>query len=165
MRMPSTGTSLPSPSKLSARLGVPGLVADEDQVFGVHEQAAVAGFVAALGQREDLAAALLPAALGGETLARLDGRAVVGLHEHDVLLGGIESPRVLAAGELELDPGALEQPAHVLLVAPERGRGREAGRRRQVAAHDLEQLADLTLGGPVDEGDASAGPADARELV
>ena len=42
-----------------------GLAADRDEVLGVHQQAAVGRLVAALGQREDLVAALLPASLGG----------------------------------------------------------------------------------------------------
>src|SRR3712207_1541946 len=50
------------------------LVGDGDQVLGLHVQAAVGRLVAALRQREDLRAAVLPAALGDEALARLHGR-------------------------------------------------------------------------------------------
>jgi hypothetical protein len=53
----------------------------------------------------------------------------------------------------------------VLLAPPERRRRGVVGQGRHVAAHDLEQLADLTARGPVDEADQPAGPADARELL
>ena len=50
-------------------------------------------------------------------------------------------------------------------AAPQRRRGGERRRGGHVAAHDLEQLADQALGRPVDEPDAPAGTADARQLV
>jgi hypothetical protein len=45
------------------------------------------------------------------------------------------------------------------------GRHGVRGRRRQVAAHDPEQLADLALGRPVEEADRAAGLANASELT
>ena len=52
-----------------------------------------------------------------------------------------------------------------LRAAPQRRRRGERRRGRQVAAHDLEQLADQALGGPVDEADAPARTGDAGQLV
>ena len=56
---------------------------------------------------------------------------------------------------------AVEQAAHVGRASPQRRRRGERRRGRQVAAQDLEELADQALGGPVDEADAPAGTADA----
>src|SRR5215217_2724103 len=71
-----------------------GLAPDRDEVLAPYQEAAVGRLVAALDHREDLAAALLPAALAREPLARLDGRAVAGLEELDEALGRGEPPRV-----------------------------------------------------------------------
>src|SRR5918994_1743425 len=137
------------------------LAAERDEVLRVHQQAAVGRLAATLRHRMDLFAALLPASLGAEPLAGLQRRAVAGLHEDDVVLRRVEPPRIVAAGELELNAGAREQLAYVLLVTPKRGRRGVVRRSRHVPAHDLEELADLALGRPVDQADAPAGPADA----
>src|SRR5215217_9640841 len=110
------------------------LAALGDEVLGVHEQAAVGRLVAPLGHRVDLLSALLPASLRGEALACLERRAVVGLHEDDVVLGRVEPPRVVAVRELELNTGVREQLAHVLLVAPPRRWRGVVGRSREVRA-------------------------------
>src|SRR5215211_2155493 len=116
--------------------GSSGAARDGDEVLRMHVQAAVGGTVVALGERDDLGAAFLPAAFGGEPLAGLEGRAVVGFHEGDPLLGGVEAPGVVPARELELERRAGEELADMALVAPQRRRRRVVGRRREVAAQE-----------------------------
>ena len=96
----------------------------DDEVLGLDQQAAVGGLVAALGQREDLGAAVLSAVVGGEALARLERRPVLGLHERDPGLGEGEAPRVVAVRELEPDVrrrhGTVVSPAAITGATQER---------------------------------------------
>ena len=108
----------------------------------------------------------LPAALAAETLARLDRRAVAVSMNDDPRLGRRRSATGCGrAANSSTTPVASNRRRTWLLVAPLRRRRGERRRGGQVAAHDLEQLADQALGRPVDEADAPAGTADAGELV
>ena len=82
--------------------------------------------------------------LGGEALACLERRAVVGLHERDEVLGR-SAPLVVAAGERQLDRAVREQPADAARC-PRAAAARRSQRRRHVAADQAQQLADQPAG-------------------
>ena len=74
-------------------------------------------------------------------------------------------PRVVPARELPLDVRAGEQRPDVLLAAPQRRRRGVVRQRRQIAAHDPEELADEAVGRPVDQPDPPVRAADAGQLA
>ena len=79
----------------------------------------------------------------------------------DEVLRGAELPRVGALGDLEGRDAVAEEPAQVLLGAPEHRR-LNAGRRRYVAGDGAEQLADEPVGRPARERDRAPGAGHAH---
>jgi hypothetical protein len=90
-----------------------------------------------------------------------EGRRVAAHRRRGV--GMRDGPRL--ALEAQRDSGALEQLAHVALVAPGQRRVREARGRRQVRGDGAEEVADGALGRPRDQPDAPARAQDPGELV
>src|SRR4029453_4568863 len=97
-------------------------------------------------------------------LERLQGWAVVAAPIVDPGRGRAVAEHEVPLLDGELRDSIAEQLAEALLRAPLDGRA-EAGRRRNVRADELEQLADVALGRVGNEADPAAGLGDPGELA
>ena len=101
---------------------------------------------------------------GLERGERLEQRAIIGLEDLQPMLGRAIAKHEVARCRLDGRRVRLEQLGNPCPGAPQRRRP-DAGRRRDVLADGLEELADEALGRPGDQADGAARPDDADQLV
>src|SRR5882672_1319699 len=133
---------------------------DDLEIFARHNKRVLAAAIHPLKQLDDLS-------LQGGLSCRIQcrkcavGRAVICLEDFEPMARRFVSEAEDLLGSLQLV--ATKQLTEAAFGSPKRGR-LDPGRRRNVLADDLEELADETIGRPIGEADTATLANDAREL-